>query len=113
MRLSLAALVLVTACAREARRPDPQPPEVTTSEPDAASAPATGCAGPPPGPGYECVRDCGEPVSRADDPEPGWSWLTAEQAENRRNYGCPICLPHDARIAAPGGDVAIARLQPG
>jgi hypothetical protein len=52
-------------------------------------------------------------VARAGDPPPGFSWLSAEQAKNRKQFGCPICLPDDARIATPSGAVAISKLAPG
>jgi len=94
--------------------PPPAPGPVDEAPPVADDAPAADdCSGPPPGDGYECVQNCGPPVARADDPPPGYSWLTAEQAENRRLYGCPICLPAGARIATPQGDVDVAQLQVG
>jgi hypothetical protein len=59
------------------------------------------------------VQNCGPPVSSHNDPPPGWSWLSPAQAENRRKYGCPICLPGSARVATPDGEVAISTLQIG
>jgi hypothetical protein len=47
------------------------------------------------------------------DPDPGFSWLSAEQARNRKQFGCPICLPEDTRIATPTGEVVISRLAAG
>ncbi|MCC6525980.1 MAG: hypothetical protein IT373_25260 [Polyangiaceae bacterium] len=85
--------------------PPPPAPTPTVTPP--------GCAGPPPSPSHVCVRDCGPVVGRAGDPPPGWSWLTAAQAENRRQYGCPICLPHDALIATLAASVPISELAPG
>ena len=59
------------------------------------------------------MRNCGAPVARADDPPPGYSWLSAADAENRRKFGCPICLPAEARIATPRGQVAVSTLAVG
>lgn len=59
------------------------------------------------------MQDCGPPVARAEDPPPGWSWLSAEDAASRRKYGCPICLPETAQIATPTGDRAVAELAVG
>jgi hypothetical protein len=59
------------------------------------------------------VQDCGEPVVRDTDPPRGWSWLSPEHADNRKKFGCPICLPADARIATPVREVPISRLAPG
>jgi len=67
------------------------------------SAAPTTCAGPPPSPTHKCVRDCGGPVVRDGDPPPGWSWLSADLAKNREQYGCPICLPPTTLIATPSG----------
>lgn len=98
------------------RPPAEQPPAPGHGEPgsppaqDEGSAP---CDGPPPGPGYECVQDCGPPVASDSDPEPGWSWLSEEQARRREQFGCPICLPADAPIATPAGAVPISALSPG
>lgn len=118
------ALALVTACGggssepRSPHTPGGPPPTPTTEPPppDPGTPPPGGseeCSGPPPGPGYQCVRDCGPPVAREGDPPPGHSWLSAEQAANRKQFGCPICLPDDARIATVNGDVAISELAPG
>lgn len=71
------------------------------------------CSTPRPGPSHECMQDCGPPVARAEDPPPGWSWLSAEDAASRRKYGCPICLPETAQIATPTGDRAVAELAVG
>jgi hypothetical protein len=59
------------------------------------------------------VQDCGPPVSTGNEPPPGWSWLSAEDAAKRKQFGCPICLPHDALIATPTGDLPISRLKVG
>jgi hypothetical protein len=80
---------------------------------DAAATPLTSCAGDPPTPEHVCVQDCGEPVVREGDPPPGWSWLSPDEAQSRELHGCPRCLPADAAIATPGGEVAIADLRPG
>ena len=88
--------------------PDPVPPPTETPPPG-----PTGCAGPAPGAGYECVRDCGPPVVSSNDPPPGYSWMTAADARRREQYGCPVCLPGEARIATPGGERAVSSLRAG
>jgi hypothetical protein len=75
--------------------------------------PVAACSGPPPAPDYTCVQNCGPPVSSDKDPPPGWSWLSPAQVDNRRKFGCPICLPGSARVATPDGEVAISELAPG
>ncbi len=59
------------------------------------------------------MQDCGPPVAREGDPEPGWHWLTAEEAASRKQFGCPICLPEDTRIATPDGERRITELVAG
>lgn len=92
---------------------DPGPEPAPSPEPDPTSGGESVCEGPPPAPGYECVQNCGPPVAGANDPPPGWSWLSPEQARNREQFGCPICLPGDAQIETPNGQVAISTLTPG
>lgn len=88
--------------------PEPAPAPVATGEPGSSE-----CSRPPPGPGYECVQNCGPPVARAGDPPPGSSWLSPENADKRRKFGCPICLPGATRLATPNGDVAVSALRVG
>lgn len=71
------------------------------------------CSGLPPAPDYECVRECGPPVSSDTDPPLAWHWMSPEAAKKRALYGCPRCLPADTRIATPDGERAISRLSPG
>ena len=85
----------------------------STGVSDAGESSGSRCAGPPPGPGYVCVQNCGPPVARAGDPPPGHSWLSRDDADRRQRFGCPICLPADARVATPEGEVAISRLHRG
>ncbi len=59
------------------------------------------------------MQGCGPPVARAGDPPPGYHWLSPQQAESRRKFGCPICLPRTTRIATPRGDVRIDQLRVG
>ena len=105
-----------TAPPPEAPPPGP-PPEPMPPPPEPPSpGPAPGgsqCQGPAPGPGYECVQNCGPPVARAGDPPPGFSWLSAEDAQNRKKYGCPICLPPTASIATPKGPRPVSALRVG
>ncbi len=96
-------LALLLACAPKGAA---EPPPVDHSH-DAQ------CSEPRPSPTHECVQDCGPPVASADDPAPAWRWLTAQEAASRRQFGCPICLPPDTRIATPDGDVAVDALRVG
>ncbi len=99
-------MVLVLAsgcCSRAAQPPSPPPPPPDTTE----------CEGPPPSPQHTCVQDCGPPVVREGDPPPPWRWLSPAEVEARNQGGCPRCLPPQARIATPDGDVAIAELAVG
>ena len=105
-------------CARPAATGIPPQPAPGTNPAPAGGGGRPGgavpnCAGPSPSPSHVCVRDCTGPVVRQGAPPPGWSWLSAEQAERRRLYGCPVCLHRDAQIATPSGTVAIARLVAG
>ena len=94
--------------------PGPDPLPTPAPVPDPTSAPADPrCGSAPPGPGFVCVQDCGPPVARPEDPEPGWQWLSADDAEKRKTYGCPRCLPPTALISTPRGQVPIARLREG
>jgi hypothetical protein len=52
-------------------------------------------------------------VASQDDPPPGYQWLSPEDAKNRAQFGCPICLPADALIGTPTGPVAISELVTG
>jgi hypothetical protein len=105
MNRLLAPLMLVSlACSPRTTTPPAEPVDTTN---DAK------CSTPRPGPSYECMQDCGPPVARPEDPPPGWSWLTAEDAASRRQFGCPICLPETTRIATPLGDRPVAELEVG
>jgi len=120
MKRSL-VLVLAFACSSKSPTPTTQP----APPPDPGSGSATGsgtgtgsgattqCTGAPPAPDYVCVQDCGPPVARPDDPPPGYRWLSPADAENRKKFGCPKCLPPDTLIATPDGDRAISELAPG
>lgn len=118
-----ALFVLVAPAATAACAPSPGAP-TTPAAPTAPAPTAPGgsqspgaddahCTAARPTPDAVCVRDCGPPVARADDPPPGWSWLSRADADSRTKYGCPICLPRDARIATPFGDRMVHELQVG
>ena len=96
----VAATVLLMACPAKPPAPPPPPADVE-------------CEGPPPTPEHTCVQDCGPPVVRDGDPPPAWHWLSPEEVEARNQGGCPRCLPPQARIATPDGDVAIVDLHVG
>jgi hypothetical protein len=87
--------------------PPPDPPPGPVGEHDAQ------CAEPRPAADWTCMQDCGPPVAREGDPPPPWRWLSPADAENRRKFGCPRCLPPTAAIATPGGDVAVSALVEG
>jgi hypothetical protein len=120
---AIAWLVVVSGCAGSSSpastppgtgpAPAPTAPGTTPTDPGAPPVESTACAGAPPGAGYACVQDCGPPVAREGDPPPGYHWLSAEQAQNRKQYGCPICLPAQTRIATPDGERAVSSLAPG
>ena len=117
MTRTLIAALLLAACGTKSPPPPPPPPPQPTA--DAASGsgsdttPATQCKGPAPAADFVCVQDCGPPVSHPGDPAPGWSWLSPADAENRKKFGCPKCLPPDTQIATPDGDRAISELRVG
>lgn len=74
---------------------------------------ATTCTDPPPFRGAVCIQDCGDAVERDDDPPPPFIWVTPEIAKKPRYLRCPICLPEDARIATPQGQVRVVELRVG
>ncbi|MBA3393434.1 MAG: hypothetical protein H0T89_12355 [Deltaproteobacteria bacterium] len=113
---SLVVIALFLAACSSPARPVPQPP-VPTSGGDGSGSAADDadakCAAPRPSPDVVCLQDCGPPVVRDGDPEPAWRWATPEQVANRQQFGCPRCLPGDARIATPAGEVAMSSLAVG
>lgn len=62
---------------------------------------------------YRCVQNCGPPVARSDDPEPGYSCLSPEQYQNRFKFGCPICLSSSTSIFTPQGDINVKNIKIG
>lgn len=92
-------------------------PVTSTVAPPAPSTPPPGaagrCEGPLPGRGYQCMQQCGPPVARVGDPPPPYRWFSPEDLEKRNKYGCPRCLPANARIATPRGYVDVADLRVG
>ncbi len=95
--------IVVAACAGSPR-PAPAPEPI----PEAPK-----CTSAKPSPDAVCVQDCGPPVAREQDPPPIWQWLSPEDAENRKKFGCPRCLPPEALIATPTGAVPIGSLVAG
>ncbi len=110
-------LVLVVSCSGRSTPPSgpvASPPDAAVvTNPPTPDASATSCTGSAPSPDHVCVQDCGPPVVRDTDPPPGWSWLSPDEVDARNRGGCPRCLPAAARIATPGGEVAIAELVAG
>jgi hypothetical protein len=107
MRVTCFALLALSGCVPRGTQPAPAPPSSVDTTNDAK------CADPRPGPTHECVQECGPPVSKEGDPEPGWQWLSAEDAASREKFGCPICMPEDTRIDTPDGPRWITELAVG
>ncbi len=107
----VATTLLVAAACSGRAAPAPVPP-VGSDGPDAAVAEVP-CTEPRPTADATCVQDCGPPVVRDTDPPPAWRWLSPEEVASRAQHGCPRCLPADAAIATPGGDVAVSALTAG
>lgn len=101
-----ATAVLAAGCGPCGGPATPAPPPVV----DPADA---NCTTPRPNAEATCVQDCGPPVAREGDPPPAWRWLTPEEVTAREQGGCPRCLPPDAVIATPAGDVAVHDLVAG
>lgn len=40
--------------------------------------------------GYQCIVNCGPPVSTQNDPHPGFSCMSPTQIQNRLKFGCPL-----------------------
>ncbi len=111
LRLTTALGLAVAACSSPTRPATPrptEPPVGTTTTADDAH-----CTAPRPSATHACVRDCGPPVARPGDPEPGWQWLSPDEVARREQFGCPRCLPAATRIATPVGDRAVAELAVG
>jgi len=115
MTRTLIAALLLAACGTKSPPPPPPPPPQPTADAGngSGSAQTTQCKGAPPAADYVCVQDCGPPVSRPDDPPPGYSWLSPADAANRQKFGCPKCLPPETQIATPDGDRPISSLAVG
>ncbi len=112
----LAILSILAAACSGSPRPAPDPgPDPAGGGGSAVQPPPgeTGCAPPKPAPDSVCVQDCGPPVSRETDPPRAWQWLSPADAENRKTFGCPRCLPPEALIATPSGDRPIGSLVAG
>lgn len=106
MRILAAVIAVLGGCSSPQKSPTPPPP----SPSDGSTSTDVKCTDPKPAPDSVCQQDCGPPVPREADPIPGWRWVTPADAANRQQHGCPICLPPDALIATPAGDVAMSSL---
>jgi hypothetical protein len=112
---SLALIALLAGCSGSSATKTTGPAPAGGAS-DAATAPAAGgvkCPEPRPAADSVCLQGCPPPVSSGNDPEPGWHWVSPEVADKRAKYGCPVCLPPDAMIATPDGDVAVSALAVG
>lgn len=103
--LVLVASVALSSCS--GRCGDARTPAATVDPADA------NCTTPRPNAEARCVQDCGPPVVREGDPPPPWRWLTPEEVAAREQQGCPRCLPPEAAIATPTGEVAAGALVAG
>src|SRR3989338_2232690 len=63
--------------------------------------------------GYKCAQNCGPPVAREGDSDPGYSCLSPEQYKNRFKFGCPICLSSVTAISTPQGDINVKNIKVG
>ena len=105
--------ILAAACSGSSR---PAPAPTPTGGSDGAAGDGSGetsCGPPKPSPDAVCVEDCGPPVERPGDPPRAWQWLSPADADNRKKFGCPRCLPAEALIATPSGDLPIGSLAAG
>jgi hypothetical protein len=119
MRLT-SLLFVLSACSGSAKPTAPPPgggsdngSDTTAITPGGGSSDTGNCTEPKPAPDSVCQRDCGPPVASAGDPPPPWRWVTPDEAAARGTGGCPICLPPDATIATPAGDVPLSALAAG
>ncbi len=111
---SIAIVALFVAACSSTSKPAPRPSPVVVTDQDAAVGDMDAkCAAPRPSADATCLQDCGPPVDREGEPEPAWRWATSEEVAIRAQHGCPRCLPLDARIATPAGDVVISALAVG
>ena len=109
MRFALACIVIAAACSGSSKPAAPPAPPSGGS----GSASDANCTDPKPAPDSVCLQDCGPPVVRDTDPPPAWRWVSPADVENRAKFGCPRCLPPDAMIATPRGDVPMSSLTAG
>lgn len=117
MRLT-SLLFIFAACSGTPKQTPPGPPQPGSGSDTAittggGSSDTGNCTEPRPAPDSVCQQDCGPPVASAGDPPPPWRWVTPDEAEARGNGGCPRCLPPDARIATPTGEIAMSALVAG
>ncbi len=101
--LALTVVLLLAGCGPCDQDTTPRPPV----------GDEVNCTAPRPSPDAVCMQDCGPPVVREGDPPPPWRWLTPEEVAQREQGGCPRCLPADATIATPAGDIAVSALAVG
>jgi hypothetical protein len=110
MRFALACIIVAAACSGSSK---PAAPPPTPPSDGSGSAADANCTDPKPAADSVCLQDCGPPVVRDTDPPPAWRWVTPADVENREKFGCPRCLPPDAMIATPRGDVPMSSLTAG
>lgn len=111
--LVFASCVLVGSAACIASSHDTPDPPGSSDAPDPSPS-GEQCTGPKPQPTDVCAIGCGPPVPRIGDRSPPyWIWAPRERVRDGYVYPCPICLPANARIAAPGGDVRASEVREG
>jgi len=71
------------------------------------------CPDPKPHPTDVCAQECPPRLAKPGDPPPRWVWADPKRVRDGKIYPCPVCLPEDARIATPTGDVRAADVRDG
>jgi hypothetical protein len=98
--VAAALAALAAACSAA-----PQAPAPTAGDPR--------CPDPKPDPGHVCAQACPPRLAHPGDAPPGFVWADPKHVRDGKVHPCPICLPADARIAAPGGDVRAGDVREG
>jgi hypothetical protein len=111
--MRLTSLLFVFAACSGSPKPDSTGSNTTAITPGGGSSDNGNCTEPKPAPESVCQQDCGPPVVSANETPPAWRWVTPDEAAARANGGCPRCLPPDATIATPTGEVPLSALVAG
>ena len=71
------------------------------------------CPDPKPQPDYVCAEECPPRLAKPGDPPPRHVWTDPKRVRDGKIYPCPVCLPEDARIATPAGEVRAGEVREG